>query len=344
MAKLYLGTKAITPMRNIGEQKAFNVDGYDWLGEINAQGVLVAPTKELNPIFDGVKTISSSILRSKFKNDNRVKSVGFPDLETLSGSLEESFYLCPITEINFPKLKTISSSNTLCSTFSGCPLTSISMPELETVSGSLVLSRTFASTQIESVSFPKLTSASGHQVMAGLFYNCQKLKRAYFPALEFIDSDDSTNFAFYGCGLLEYVDLSSLSKIGLAGLCQFFQNCTSLKTVLFSALEEIEAGGMTSCFYNCGIETLSFPELVKINSDYSFGQMCSNCSSLTSISFPKLATIENTSGYNDCFEDMLYGCSNVTVHFPSALEATIGNWSDVLGGFGGTNTTVLFDL
>jgi len=41
---------------------------------------------------------------------------------------------------------------------------------------------------------------------------------------------------------------------------------------------------------------------------------------------------------------MLSGCSNVTVHFPSNLQSVIGSWYDVQNGFGGTNTTVLFDL
>ena len=41
---------------------------------------------------------------------------------------------------------------------------------------------------------------------------------------------------------------------------------------------------------------------------------------------------------------MLRGVTGCTVHFPSNLEAVIGSWSDVTNGFGGTNTTVLFDL
>ena len=32
------------------------------------------------------------------------------------------------------------------------------------------------------------------------------------------------------------------------------------------------------------------------------------------------------------------------MHFPSNLQSVIGSWSDVQNGFGGTNTTVLFDL
>lgn len=311
--RLFLGNQMISPVIIQGEEKVFNVDGYDWLGEINAQGVLVAPTKDLNPVFDGVKTINSSILRSKFKNDSRVKSVGFPDLETISGSLEETFYHCPITEINLPKLKTISSNNALAYIFGGCPITSISVPELETVSGDLALSGTFSGAQIESVSFPKLTSTSGYQVMGGMFSNCSKLKSAYFPALEYINSDGGSNFVFNSCPLLENVDLSSLSEVDDAGLAGFFLNCTNLKTITFTSLAEIGYDGLVQCFASSGIETIYFPSLTTPSDSY-------------------------------CFYGMLDGCSNVTVHFPVALESVIGEWDDVLAGFDGTNTTVLFDL
>ena len=41
---------------------------------------------------------------------------------------------------------------------------------------------------------------------------------------------------------------------------------------------------------------------------------------------------------------MLSGCSNVTVHFPAEWQTAMSTWSNVTNGFGGTNTTVLFDL
>ena len=41
---------------------------------------------------------------------------------------------------------------------------------------------------------------------------------------------------------------------------------------------------------------------------------------------------------------MLSGVTGCTVHFPSNLETVIGDWSSVTSGFGGTDTTVLFDL
>jgi hypothetical protein len=41
---------------------------------------------------------------------------------------------------------------------------------------------------------------------------------------------------------------------------------------------------------------------------------------------------------------MLSGVTGCTVHFPSNLQAVIGSWADVTAAFGGTNTTILYDL
>ena len=73
--------------------------------------------------------------------------------------------------------------------------------------------------------------------------------------------------------------------------------------------------------------------------NYSFYVTFRNCPSLSELSFNSLQTATETS-----FNNMLLNNSNVTVHFPSNLQSTMSSWSDVLAGFGGTNTTILFDL
>lgn len=96
-----------------------------------------------------------------------------------------------------------------------------------------------------------------------------------------------------------------------------FANCTfTNKNISFNKLTKVGSWSFLYCFAGSNVEVLNFPAL---KSD-SFGT--------------------NT----DCFEDMVVGCTGVTVHFPSNLQSVIGQWADVLGGFGGTNTTVLFGL
>jgi surface protein len=63
---------------------------------------------------------------------------------------------------------------------------------------------------------------------------------------------------------------------------------------------------------------------------------------ITELSFPNLTY--RATNLNNYFQNMLQGCSNVTVHFPAEWQTAMSSWSNVTNGFGGTNTTVLFDL
>ena len=65
---------------------------------------------------------------------------------------------------------------------------------------------------------------------------------------------------------------------------------------------------------------------------------------IQTISFPALTSTGVGAENKQNFDDMLIDCENVTVHFPSNLQSVIGNWTCVINGFSGTNTTVLFDL
>jgi len=90
---------------------------------------------------------------------------------------------------------------------------------------------------------------------------------------------------------------------------------------------------------------MSFPSLINLKSSFSsvLTLMFKNCTSLTTLSFGALRS--NSFGSNTSqFNNMLSGCTGVTVHFPSNLQSVIGSWSSVISGFGGINTTVLFDL
>lgn len=110
---------------------------------------------------------------------------------------------------------------------------------------------------------------------------------------------------------------SDVTSIGAYGLQYAFYNCLNLTSAGLDNVTSIDRGGLQYAFQYCiGLTSLSFPAL---NSN-SFG------------------------GYTNQFNNMLRGVTGCTVHFPSNLESVIGSWSDVTNGFGGTNTTVLFDL
>ena len=115
----------------------------------------------------------------------------------------------------------------------------------------------------------------------------------------------------------DLIDFISVGVLDTACLAYAYYNDYSLTgDIAFTNIYQIKSKALSYAFVNTNINTLYFP-------------------SLTSSSFGT---------DTDQFHDMLKGCVNVTVHFPIGLEATIGKWADTLAGFGGVNTTILYDL
>lgn len=148
--------------------------------------------------------------------------------------------------------------------------------------------------------------------------------------------------AFYSCERITSVDLSSLTTIAEGGFNRTFLWCSELESVDLSSLTTVGESGLTDAFSRTNIESVSFPSLSFIDSEGFFWAF-SNCYNLKTLYFNSLNS-NSFDGSETNFQWMLDGCSDVTVHFPVDLEAVIGDWWDVIDGFGGSNTTVLFDL
>jgi hypothetical protein len=162
--------------------------------------------------------------------------------------------------------------------------------------------------------------------------------------------DYALAYAFYKSTGLTSADLSSLKRLGHEGPTQVnidgntigtyyitpqyelyhaFEGCTRLMSVNLSGLEGI--------YY----DPLSEIDLHSLECAFK------DCTSLSTLSFNSLKQV----GAKDLEENeitgmtnMLQGVTGCTVHFPSNLQSAIGSYEDVANGFGGTNTTVLFDL
>jgi len=212
------------------------------------------------------------------------------------------------------------------------------------------------------------------------FQNCTSLTTPYFiKEAQQISATDQYGFRymFSGCTSLATTGLTNVSQIygGSSSFGYTYQNCTSLTTTglencfilngspmssyatgpynnMFSGCTGLTTTGLSGLwmvmtgldytFKGCtGLTSETFTNLAEIWSNYVFKYTFQNCTGLTTLSFPNLVVLN---GDTNIFANMLSGCSNVTVHFPSNLQATIGSWASVTGGFGGTNTTVLFDL
>ena len=136
---------------------------------------------------------------------------------------------------------------------------------------------------------------------------------------------------------------SNATSIGSYGLSYAFYRCTNLTSVDLSNVTSIGSHGLQYAFYRC--TNLTSVDLSNVTSigDYGLQYTFYSCTSLTLLSFPKLNSNSFGGGTNQ-FNGMLNGVRGCTVYFPSNLESVIGSWSDVTNGFGGINTTVLFDL
>lgn len=111
----------------------------------------------------------------------------------------------------------------------------------------------------------------------------------------------------------------------------------------FSTIEEISgANALEQAFTDFPKKQINFSSLSVLTGEYAFVTAFYDNNDLE-IYFPSL-TSQSFGNYTNQFSLMLIFSSNCTVHFPSNLESVIGEWSDVLSGFDGTNTTVLFDL
>lgn len=151
---------------------------------------------------------------------------------------------------------------------------------------------------------------------------------------------------------LEKVDFSSLQTISGSNVFMgTFVDCTKLSEIKFDNLQTISG---STCFISrpfkgTAIINISFPKLSILTGRYALGGSAgiggafANCTSLQTLSFPAL-TSTSFGSYTNQFNYMLNGVTGCTVHFPSNLQSVIGSWSSVTSGFGGTNTTVLFDL
>lgn len=196
------------------------------------------------------------------------------------------------------------------------------MSSLTTISGNNACSLMFnACNRITSADLSSLTTVSGPSACQGMF-GASGITSADLSSLTTISGNSACQAMFSGCTSLTSIDISSLETIsGISGCDQMFAGCLNLPSITFSSLKIISGSGACGqMMFNCKNKVLNFP-------------------ALTSTSFPN---------NNNQFNNMLFAAQNTTVHFPSNLDPNNGSTviSSLQGypNFGGTNTTLVFDL
>ena len=276
---------------------------------------------------ESIDTIGSAryAANGMFANCTSLTSIDLSSLTTVSGDYNcKQMFLADsaLTTVDLRSLTTINGSYACEDMFKGCSsLTTVNLSGLKTIAGS-----------------------SGRAFNGG-FEGCTSLTGINLGSLETISGGYSCTDMFLGCTSLASANLGKLTSISGLQVCNnMFKDCTSLASVDLSSLTTVNGtGAMNSMFMNTGITGLTLHSLWNIYASGACNMMFKNCASLTSLSFPSL-TPSSFGSYTNQFTNMLEGCSNVTVHFPSNIQTKIGSWADVTNGFGGTNTTVLFDL
>ena len=222
-----------------------------------------------------------------------------------------------------------------------------SLPAGATAVGERALNGAFRDcTSLTSVDLSPLTAVSASSALYNAFYGCTSLTSVNLSSLATVSGSSAFNGAFRNCTSLTSVNLSSLTTVsGSSAFGDAFRDCTSLTSVNLSSLTTASTlNAFNSAFRNCtSLTSVNLSSLTTVSAGWVLAEAFSGCASLTSLSFPAL-TPSSFVPYTNQFNSMLNGCSNVTVHFPAAIQSTIGSWASVTGGFGGTNTTVLFDL
>lgn len=201
-------------------------------------------------------------------------------------------------------------------------------------------------TTVKKVVLGKLQSIEHSNWFEETFRKSTYLEEVDLTGIINISTYYATTFAFSQCPILKRVNLSNLETIsGQQSFYGTFQSCSQLVDVDLSNLVSIS--GQTAAFgafaVCTSLKTLSFDKLNSIADSAIFDQCFAFSTSLSSLYFPAL-TSTSFGSYTNQFNRMLEGVTGCTVHFPSNLQSVIGSWSDVVAGFGGTNTVVLFDL
>lgn len=202
------------------------------------------------------------------------------------------------------------------------------------------------------VSFGDIEEIKGSsQTCMDMYSSCPNITIADMSSVKIIASGGATELCYgtyrSSTGLVK-VDLSSLTLVnGSRTFNQFCRYCTSLVEVDIRSLETIGSYAtycFTEAFNHCDAMTkFEFPSLSSMAVSGVFSYTFAGCANLASLWFYALNS-NSFGAVTNQFNDMLYNCSGVTVHFPIAIQSTIGSWSSVTSGFGGTNTIVLFDI
>ena len=326
--------------------------------------------------FSSVTTIGDYGLSNAFFHCSNLTSVDLSNVASVGYyGMEEAFNGCSslTSSVDLSSLTTAGIFG-LHMAFLSTGITGINLSSLTSVSDYGLQEICKGCRSLTSVDLSSITSV-GESGLKDAFNNCSYLTSMNLSNVTSV-GDEGLVTAFSGCSRLTSINLSSVTSIGYSGLGNAFLNCRQLTSVDLSSVTSIGAEGLIGAFFNCsGLTSINLSNVTTV-SDSGMQGAFFGCTSLTSVDLSSLETIEDEStnvfdgafsnsalttlsfpalkeqawwsdvDLNDygLFTNMLEGVRGCTVHFPSNLQTALGSIDNVVNGFGGTNTTVLFDL
>lgn len=234
----------------------------------------------------------------------------------------------------------------------GYPTTSFAfaLPSTATKITNTTLKEAFnGCTTITSVDMSNVTEINGTDILENFCKDCTNLTSADLSGVTTISGSGALDFAFSNTSITG-VDLSSLQTISSSAMTNTYKDCPHISSIDLSSLTTLSSG-------------------VSLNGTFSLSNNPTSPLPLTSVTFTSLATVNGTAPMRNIFarrdgltinfpafnsntfgalttylDNIVANAVGCTVHFPSNMQSIIGSWSSVQNGFGGTNTTVLFDL
>lgn len=260
------------------------------------------------------------------------------ELTTLEGYIDDAYNAVSAKGGTLPANKNMSSLSTAIGSISGGGAVSYGLPRTKSADGTTLSAADSGYTYTT----PSGITTIGAKALQYAFYGDKNISHANLSAITTLSGGYCLSHAFESSALAS-VDLSALTNVGSGGgLSYAFKDCIDLTTIAVGSQSGFPATSNAFAYGCSGCTSLT---TATINMKSMFQQACrnafENCTSLTSVSFPVLSSI-NSTHKNNVMSNMLAGCSNVTVHFPATMQATVSTISDLT--FGGTNTTVLYDL
>lgn len=337
--------------------------------------------------FTGATTISSYLLYKAYSGTNASGTVDFKNVTTVNDyGCHEAFKSCSgITNVDMKNITTVAQYG-FSYTFNLCTnITSVDLSGLENIKTTYAFQYCFTSClNLSTLDISKLVSIEAQNACYYMFQECLSLTGVDLHNLTLIDGNSACAQMFSGCTGITTVNLSGLNIVARNSTCaSMFNGCTALATADLSGLVLVTCysgsssySTLGSMFKLCsGLTSVNMNNLVSIAAAYdgmsyntALSSIFEECTSLTTMSFPKLAKIYGSAfsnafkgctsltslyfgglAYNsvtntNTFDNMLTGCDGVTVHFPAEWQTDMSAWASVINGFNGTNTTVLFDL